>query len=363
MQALGRIFALLTLLLGLGAVFAMPQAAIAQAEATARAARPGNWMISGLGKGVRSPLVAGPARFLDVTGTVVDGDPVLNLGCIGILGTRWCEVEKLRGDKARGYIRDKYLSEAPGRPTVPDDSLAGGPDFWTVTGLRPGDRLNVRRDPNASSIVLATLGEGERVRNLGCRMVGSARWCRIRSTEGVDVTGWVNGRFLSEAAPRPPAGGSGPDRFEVFGLRAGDTLNVRSTPSTSGRVLIGLINGDTVRNLGCQQSGGSRWCRIRYTAPGVDVTGWANARYLREPGDAPRPPAGTSEFLTVTGLTSNQRLNIRQAPSSSSPAIGTLGAGDRVRNLGCAATPGWCLIRTTRGADITGYVSNRYLSN
>jgi uncharacterized protein YgiM (DUF1202 family) len=98
----------------------------------------------------------------------------------------------------------------------------------------------------------------------------------------MDVTGWVAGSYLREAAA--PGGGGGatePQFYFVRGLSAGDTLNVRTKPSTQGDVIARLSEGAKVRNLGCEQSGQTRWCRIRTTG-GVEVTGWVNARYLRE---------------------------------------------------------------------------------
>jgi uncharacterized protein YraI len=133
---------------------------------------------------------------------------------------------------------------------------------------------------------LATLKNREIVRNLGCRMTGAARWCRIRSITGMDVTGWVAGTYLRESrgpieVQPPVGGGSGPDAYVVSGLAPGDTLNVRTRPSTQGDVIAQLASGAKVQNLGCEQSGQTRWCRIRTTGT-VSVTGWVNGRYLQK---------------------------------------------------------------------------------
>lgn len=87
-------------------------------------------------------------------------------------------------------------------PVRPDfaDGFAGGPDFWRVTGLPPGDRLNLRAGPSARARTLAKLAEGAVVRNLGCRPVDGGRWCRVQATTGRGIAGWVNGRFLREAS-------------------------------------------------------------------------------------------------------------------------------------------------------------------
>jgi Bacterial SH3 domain len=76
------------------------------------------------------------------------------------------------------------------------DSLMGGPDFWAVTGLSQGDRLSLRAGPSTGDRVIGRLAEGEVVRNLGCRMTGTQRWCQVETTRG---SGWVSGRYLRES--------------------------------------------------------------------------------------------------------------------------------------------------------------------
>jgi uncharacterized protein YgiM (DUF1202 family) len=77
------------------------------------------------------------------------------------------------------------------------DGLMGGPDFWAVTGLSEGDSLNLRDGPSTGDRVIGKLAEGEVVRNLGCRMTGTQRWCQVEITRG---SGWVSGRYLRESA-------------------------------------------------------------------------------------------------------------------------------------------------------------------
>ena len=117
----------------------------------------------------------------------------------------------------------------------------------------------VRLEPKSGSPALATLKNGEIIRNLGCKRVGNTRWCRIRSITGIDVAGWVSGTYLRESRGpveiQPPAGGGGPSGiYVVSGLASGDTLNVRTRPSTQGDVIAQLSRGAKVQNLGCEQS-------------------------------------------------------------------------------------------------------------
>lgn len=253
--------------------FAMAQGDTRAAPVTG----PGVTTIGNIPVGNSVNLRSGPGVFFPSIATLGYGTRVETGLCIGGGSARWCKVETVDG-RHSGYVSGRFLVEGAARPGGGDED-AGGPDYWAVRGLAQGDRLNVRRDPSASSPALATLREGEVVRNLGCRTSGNTRWCRIRSTEGMDVTGWVAGRYLREAAG--PAGGGGGDRWIVSGLPAGDTLNVRTKPSTQGQVVARLQQGARVQNLGCRQSGATLWCQIRTTG-GVELTGWVNGRYLRE---------------------------------------------------------------------------------
>ncbi|MDP3262736.1 MAG: SH3 domain-containing protein [Tabrizicola sp.] len=261
-------------------------AAVAQVSERAEPVTgPGVTTIGGISTTARINVRSGPSVVFPVVGTLGYGTRVTKGICIGGGSARWCEVKTLDG-KVSGFVAGRFLVE--GSAPTPDDDLAGGPDYWAVRGLAANERLGVRMEPKSGAGVLATLKNGEIVTNLGCRMTGATRWCRIRSTTGMDVTGWVAARYLRESAP-PPAvmppgsgdGGSGPGVYVVRGLAAGDFLNVRTRPSTQGDIIARLSSGTRVRNLGCEQSGQTRWCRIRTTGD-VTVTGWVNGRYLRE---------------------------------------------------------------------------------
>ncbi len=243
---------------------------------------PGVVTIGGIASNSRINVRIGPSVIFPVADTLGYGTRVRKGLCVGGGSAEWCQVETMDG-RVSGYVSAKYLVEGAERPT--EDDLVGGPDYWEVKGLTSNERLGVRLEPRSGSTVLATLRNGEIVRNLGCKMTGAVRWCRVRSLTGMDVTGWVSGRYLKESrgpiAIQPPVGGGGGGGlYTVAGLAAGDTLNVRSRASTQGTVIARLAQGSKVRNLGCEQSGQTRWCQIRTTG-GVEVTGWVNARYLR----------------------------------------------------------------------------------
>lgn len=99
------------------------------------------------------------------------------------------------------------------------DSLSGGPDWWEVSGLTTGDTLNVRAGPGTGNAIIGALGDRDIVRNLGCTMNGSTRWCRIEMPGDQSFVGWVAGRYLIESA----APGTSSDQATPQGTVGADT--------------------------------------------------------------------------------------------------------------------------------------------
>ena len=264
------------------------QAAAAQAQTRAAPVTgPGVVTIGNIGVGSRVNLRSGPGSEFSSVGNLGYGTRVEVGPCVNPGQGLWCQVQSVDG-RASGFVDDRFLVRGGRPPAGSGDGLDGGPDYWAVAGLSRGDVLNVRRDPSAKAPALATLREGEVVRNLGCRTNDGARWCRIRSTTGMDVTGWVAGRYLREAAG--PSAGAKPGagvkpgaksrgRYVVSGLPAGDTLNIRAEPSGTARIIATLQPGEKVERFGCKDVGRFRWCQIR-TLGRSDLTGWVNSRYL-----------------------------------------------------------------------------------
>ncbi len=71
----------------------------------------------------------------------------------------------------------------------------------------------------------------------------------------------------------------GPDYWEVVGVPAGDRLAVRETPSPRGKLVTQVGNTAVMKNLGCRNQRGQRWCQV---GDGAGRRGWVNGIYLRE---------------------------------------------------------------------------------
>lgn len=84
-----------------------------------------------------------------------------------------------------------------------DDTQEEGGSWVGVRGVRSDDILNVRSQPGPRTVVVGTIPPDARVLVLeGQRRLGSSVW---REVAYLDMRGWVNGRFLDQGAPSPPA--------------------------------------------------------------------------------------------------------------------------------------------------------------
>ncbi len=192
--------------------------------------------------------------------------------------------------------------------TTISDSIRGYDGIRYRIGVTAGQRMSVQLDTNNTSNYFNITGPGASAAMFNGSMDGnsttfevpsSGTWvidvylmrnaARRNERARFDLTLYVEGKAAA-VAPRPVApvydgNESGPDYWDVTGLSAGDTLNIRVSASTSASIVGTLRNGDRVRNLGCAMSGGMRWCHID---AGRNRFGWVAGRYLHESyGTAP----------------------------------------------------------------------------
>ncbi|QJF51621.1 SH3 domain-containing protein [Roseobacter ponti] len=167
----------------------------------------------------------GPSTSAAVIARAHRGQVLRNLGCQTTANNRWCHVQS-QNNLINGWAAGRYLTEgsAPGNVATADrepefEVDAMGPDFWEVTRVPAGDKLNIRSGPSTRYSIVASARNGALFRNLGCRGLGAKRWCHVQTPEG-KYDGWASGAFLREGAQQPsdntpitiPSGSSvGPD--------------------------------------------------------------------------------------------------------------------------------------------------------
>ena len=69
--------------------------------------------------------------------------------------------------------------------------------------------------------------------------------------------------------------------YMVGGVEEDDMLKLRAGPGTGYRVVAGLPNGAVLKVHDCQQTGGTRWCKVTVKPPG-GLSGYVSWAYLRE---------------------------------------------------------------------------------
>jgi hypothetical protein len=117
--------------------------------------------------------------------------------------------------------------------------------------------------------VIGALDNGETLRNLGCRMSGEERWCRVETPGGAQQ-GWVAGRFLRETAA-PPA----PDRLAL----EGDGQRFDAT----GYLPCSPVTGEPTKSC---NFGIIREARPGYAGLWIDIGGAVERFFLFEDGKA-----------------------------------------------------------------------------
>lgn len=114
-----------------------------------------------------------------------------------------------RGERARFSLAVSITDVAVQPPSNGSTGAGAGSTsaYMMVTGLRPGDNLNVRGGPSTGFAVRYTLRTGEVVRNLGCSPeVGGMVWCRVHRLSDPGSAGWASARYLEPS--RAPGGGA-----------------------------------------------------------------------------------------------------------------------------------------------------------
>jgi hypothetical protein len=115
-------------------------------------------------------------------------------------------------------------------------------------------------------------------------MMRSAARRKERSNYTLDIAILAqSGNVVSPVVTNDYADGlqGGPDFWKVKGIGAGDQLDLRDTPSASGRILTRLSDGAVLRNKGCRMAEGQRWCAVEL-ADNPAVSGWVSGMYLSE---------------------------------------------------------------------------------
>jgi len=183
----------------------------------------------------------------------------------------------------------------------------------TVTGMIPGNGCTVLFSPQGRMIEKGSSCSSKEI-NKAQKAIDS--YVREQNASADDEHRPKRGDFADGEA-------GGPDFWEISGV-ANNNLGLKAQPSLdSGFTIQGLRNGTILRNLGCGNHNGDRWCRVEVQDnPGKK--GWARMQYLRESGGSSRSSsprdsfadgdAGGPDFWEISGV-ANNNLGLKAQPS------------------------------------------------
>ena len=263
------------------------------------------------------------------------------------------------------------------------ENLTGYQSVEYLLGARAGQRMVVEMFPSNPSTYFNIFAPGDRPGESAAMYIAATNGLRFdgvlpsngdyrvqvfinrNAARRNESTNYTLNVSIGGSAPRQDyADGlsGGPDFWEVFGVS--QSLNVRAAPSTSARVVMGLLNGTVVQNRGCRRNEGRVWCQIAQVGGGA--TGWAASQYLREtaaPSASTRPAVNSANVMRVGGVPSGDILNVRSGPGTGNPIVGALANGDTVRVIGCQSVGStrWCDIEMMTDMRERGWVNARYL--
>jgi hypothetical protein len=143
---------------------------------------------------------------------------------------------------------------------------------FSVTGMIPGNGCTVLFNPRG-----AVVQQGSSCSQKEIRKAQDAMDAYLREQNASDDDENRRGGNYADS----DAGG--PDFWEITGVPNND-LGLKTEPSLNSSFRVkGLHNGTVLRNLGCENHGGDRWCRVE-VRDNPSQNGWARMQYLRESG-------------------------------------------------------------------------------
>ncbi|MGE8203777.1 SH3 domain-containing protein [Heyndrickxia sp. NPDC080065] len=217
-----------------------------------------------------------------------------------------------------------------------------------IVNVSQGSSLNMRSSASTKASIIMKLAKGTEVTILS----ESNGWSKIKAK---GKTGYVSSQYLVKAKGT----GTTPAKtvIKYVDVKAGSSLNMRSSASTSAAIVVKLTKGTEVTVL----SESKGWSKIK--AKGK--TGYVSSQYLsktkgKTTSSISQPQKETTPAKTVikyVDVKAGSSLNMRSNASTSASVIAKLSKGTEVTVL--SESKGWSKIKASGK---TGYVSSQYLS-
>ncbi|MEK4746800.1 MULTISPECIES: SH3 domain-containing protein [Niallia] len=216
---------------------------------------------------------------------------------------------KIKTSKAEGYVSSEYLTSISTPDKGTDKNEAKQPEK-TPTGkemkvnVQAGSNLNVRSTASTSGSIKGKLSAGTVVTVLSEKN----GWSKIKTSK---VEGYVSSEYLTSIstpnkgtdkneAKQPEKTPTGIEK--IVNVQAGSSLNLRSTPSTSGKILSKLPAGTVV----IVQAEGNGWSKVKVN----NLEGYVSTEYLSTKGNGSANATINKNYVNYN-LTLEEMTNIQ----------------------------------------------------
>lgn len=234
----------------------------------------------------------------------------------------WYTIRLANGQTA--YVSSNYITL---------NTSSSTPSTNASTGIVNTAVLNVRNSPSTSSKVISTLKKGTSVTILST----ANGWHNIRLANG--QTAYVSASYINNTTATTNT--TPTQTTTKTGIVNTAVLNVRSSPSTSSKVLTTLKRGTSVNII----STSNGWHTIKLASGQI--------AYVSSPLVSLSSTTSTTS-TTRKGIVNTAVLNVRSGPSTSYKVLTTLRRGASVNII--STSNGWHTIKLTSGQ--TAYVSS-----
>lgn len=239
----------------------------------------------------------------------------------------WYQIDLGSGEK--GWVANWLVDKSQNRS--PSKTIA-------TSGTIQTNNLRVRSGPGTSFSVIGSLNKGETVQILN----QDENWYKIKGPFG---NGWVSKEYVqstSEGVPNSvPSSGA-----TKSGQITGNSLNVRSKPSTESRAIGKLNKGDQVI-IHDEKNG---WVQITFE----DQLAWVSSDFVRKENRKKTKEANPS---SATGTITATALNVRDSNTLNGKVIGRVSKGETFKIL--EEDNNW--IKIELNSDTYGWVAGWYV--
>ncbi|SFG21187.1 SH3 domain-containing protein [Sporolactobacillus nakayamae] len=273
---------------------------------------------------------SGASTSNKIMATLKKGSSVEVVGTSG----NWLKI-KYNGGTA--YVSKDYVKK-------PSSENSPGSDSTSETVLYTGTttaNLNVRSGASTSGKLLTTLKKGSSVEVVGTE----GDWLKVKYNGG---TAYVSKDYVKKPSSENSSGSDSTSETVLYTGTTTANLNVRSSASTSGKLLTTLKKGSSVEVVGTEGD----WLKVKYNGG----TAYVSKDYVKKPSSENSSGSdSTSETVLYTGTTT-ANLNVRSSASTSGKLLTTLKKGSSVEVVGTEGD--WLKIKYNGG---TAYVSAEFV--